>query len=195
MYCPSCGINDNNPNQFCRACGTDLRMIRRVLERPDEITTSAAAARDEIGRSIAAKIREMRQLDDLESFTENVLPEIEKFLESPAEKRLRRLRNAATMIAIGLSTSVGFGIAAIFESSLLVLAVFGFVALFIGIGMLLNGYFFSVTGGSVADTSPLRDAQRELETFPTVPGLSMSADAEKAAPPSVTEPTTRQLKR
>ncbi len=57
MFCPSCGMEERFSNQFCRACGTDLRAVRLQLEKPANITQSAAMARDEVGRAIAAKVR------------------------------------------------------------------------------------------------------------------------------------------
>ena len=51
------------------------------------------SAREEIGRAMADKIREFESSKDLKRIAEDVLPELEKFLESPAEKRLRRIRN------------------------------------------------------------------------------------------------------
>ena len=92
MFCPGCGLEERGSNQFCRACGTDLRPVRFALEKPDNITASAISARDEIGRAVAAKIRETQSVYELKKDAEDVLPEIEKFLESPAEKRLRRMR-------------------------------------------------------------------------------------------------------
>ena len=91
MFCPSCGSNEQM-SQYCRACGTDLRPVRTTLERPDSITASAVSAREEIGRAVADKIREVEDSRDLKRVAEDVLPQIEKFLESYEEKRLRRIR-------------------------------------------------------------------------------------------------------
>src|SRR2546425_6524742 len=51
MFCPSCGSEERQASQYCRACGTDLRPVRVSIERPDSITASAVSAREEIGRS------------------------------------------------------------------------------------------------------------------------------------------------
>src|SRR5207249_3061609 len=106
MFCPSCGAEERQPSQFCRACGTDMRIIRAALERPDVITDSAAKARDEIGRAIASKIKELQSTKELKKVAEDVLPEIEKFLESPKERRLRRLRAGVITAAVGLGAMV-----------------------------------------------------------------------------------------
>jgi hypothetical protein len=53
MYCPSCGSEERQLSQYCRACGTDLRVVRNSLERPDAITASAVSAREQIGLAVA----------------------------------------------------------------------------------------------------------------------------------------------
>src|SRR5882672_12249558 len=105
MFCPSCGSNEQT-SQFCRACGTDLRTVRTSLERPDSITAIAVTAREEIGRAVAEKIREVEGSHDLKQVAEDVLPQIERFLESPEEKRLRRMRAGVITGAIGLGAAV-----------------------------------------------------------------------------------------
>jgi hypothetical protein len=114
MFCPDCGLEDKQSNQFCRACGTDLRPVRYAREKPDNITASAASARDEIGRAVAAKIRESRNPEELAVVAEDVLPEIEKFLESPEEKRMRRMRSGMVLSCIGLGTAAGVAIVSFF---------------------------------------------------------------------------------
>src|SRR6266568_9152618 len=106
MYCPTCGSEERQMSQYCRACGTDLRPVRVSLERPDSITASAVSAREEIGRAIAQKIREVDDTRDLKRVAEDVLPKIEKFLESYEEKRLRRMRAGVIVSSIGLGFTV-----------------------------------------------------------------------------------------
>src|ERR1043165_8247746 len=92
MYVPFRWSEERQLSQFCRECGTDLRIVRNSLEKPDAITASAVSAREQIGLAIADQIRQMRSGEDLEHVAEDVLPSFEKFLESPEERRLRRLR-------------------------------------------------------------------------------------------------------
>src|SRR5438128_5827851 len=106
MYCPSCGSEERQASQYCRACGTDLRPVRVSLERPDSVTASAVSAREEIGRAVADKIREVEDTRDLKRVAEDVLPQIEKFLESYEEKRLRRDRAGVIVAASGFDTSM-----------------------------------------------------------------------------------------
>ncbi len=195
MFCPDCGIEDKQSNQFCRACGADLRSLRNAMERPDNITASAVSARDEIGRALAAKIRESRTAEELAVVAEEVLPEVEKFLESPAEKRLRRMRAGMIVSSIGLGTAIGISAVSILmkDPDVIFLAALGVVAFFIGIGFILNGVFLTVPRNELSDKSSEADSQRELDVV-----RSRTNDlALPEAPtlfPSVTEHTTQHLK-
>src|ERR1041384_8480815 len=106
MFCPGCGSEERQATRFCRSRGPDLRAIRTSLERPDSITASAASAREEIGRAVAQKIREVEDARELKKVAEDVLPEIEKFLESPEEKRLRRMRAGVVVASIGVGVTI-----------------------------------------------------------------------------------------
>lgn len=194
MYCPECGIEERNENQFCRACGTDLRHIRTAVGSPDSITASAVSARDEIGRAIAARIRETRTADELATVTEEVLPEIEKFLESPEEKRLRRIRAGTILSSIGIGTAIGISLVsmAMRESDVIFLAALGVVTFFIGLGFILNGVFLTVPKKSVSDRSPDADSQRELDNAYVQPELPQPAAQSFVS--SVTDHTTQHLK-
>src|ERR1043166_9494427 len=97
MYCPSCGSEERQKSQFCRACGSDLRIVRNSLDNPDAVTQSAISAREHIGMAVADKIRQMSSAKELEHVAEDVLPHFEKFLESPEEKRLRRIRETSLL--------------------------------------------------------------------------------------------------
>ena len=62
----------------------------KSLERPDDITALAVSAREQISKAIADKIRDLRTAEDVKT-VQDVLPEIEKFLESPEQRRLRQI--------------------------------------------------------------------------------------------------------
>src|SRR2546421_470051 len=108
MFCPCCATEDRNQSQYCRACGTELHIVRTALQRPDAITNSDIAARGEIGRAIATKIEELHSAKDLRVVVEDVLPQVEKFLESPEERRLRSARKGVITTAVGLGTLLFF---------------------------------------------------------------------------------------
>ena len=195
MFCPDCGLEDKQSNQFCRACGTDLRIIRNAVERPDSVTASAVSARDEIGRAIAAKIRESKGAAELAVVADEVLPEIEKFLESPAEKRLRRIRAGTIMSSIGLGTAIGMSLVSMLmkEQDVIFLAALGVVAFFIGLAFVLNGVFLTVPRKELPDKSSDADSQRELDGMRSRTNDLVLPEATSLFS-SVTENTTQHLK-
>lgn len=197
MFCPECGTEDRQANQFCRACGTDLRRVRVAVESPDGITASAMSAREELGRAIAMKIREIQGAEELSTVTEDVLPEIEKFLESPEEKRLRRMRTGMILSSVGLGAAIGVSIASRFmdEPDVIILAGLGVVAFFIGLGFILNGMFLTVPRRTLRDRASEAGSQRELDGAGPHPNdLELPEQSREAfSPATVTEHTTRHL--
>ncbi len=203
MYCPTCGSEERQLSQYCRSCGTDLRTVRVTLERPDVVTASAVTARDHISRAIADKIREAQSASELHKVAEDVLPEIEKFLESPEERRLRRVRAGVIMAFIGIGATLGGVIASLQDPSLMVLVFPGAIALFIGLAMIINGLMFTIPKKGLPNRStgdfvpPQLDATRNQGTLDTAdfsPDQSLSAAAERRPrPDSVTEHTTKHL--
>ena len=166
MFCPSCGLEEKHSNQYCRACGTDLRPVRFALEKPDNITASAALARDEISRAFAQKIRETQDAIEMKIVAEDVLPQIEKFLESPEEKRLRRIRTGSIISFVGLGVTIAFFIASIVaDKDLIVVAGAGLVTFFIGLAFVVNGLFLTVPKKILSDKSDDANSQRQLDVI------------------------------
>ena len=192
MFCPSCGLQDENANQYCRACGTDLRSVRSTLEKPDNITQSAVSAREEIGRAVASRIRQTQSAVEMKIVAEEVLPEIEKFLESPAERRLRRMRVGTILSSIGAGVAIAFAILSAIanKEEFFMLAGLGVVAFFIGFGFILNGFFLTVPKKSLSDKSS--DAERQLQLDNETNELVLPES--KSLFSSVTEHTTQHLK-
>jgi hypothetical protein len=208
MFCPSCGSEERQATQFCRACGTDLRAVRVGLERPDSITASAVSAREDIGRAVAERIREVQDARELKKVAEDVLPQIEKFLESPEEKRLRRMRAGVITAASGL----GAGLLALMllttkpPSDVVGMLVGGFglaiVAFLIGLGLVLNGMLFTRPRKKLEDHSADARLQNLLDVrYPAPQMESYEAPSLRSATTSnlskvgssVTENTTRHL--
>jgi hypothetical protein len=180
MFCPSCGSDQHG--QYCRSCGIDLRTVRTALDK----APVGASAREEIGRAVADKIRELKSAKELSKVVEDVLPEITKFLESPAEKRLRRIRSGVIMAAIGAGALIGFGVigAASNDEGFLFPAGAGLVTFLIGLGTLLNGWHFTVPQNMEGEQAELAAALEPL-LKPNTP--------ERLFPSSVTDHTTHQL--
>ena len=206
MYCPTCGSEERQISQYCRACGTDLRVVRRGLERPDTITASAVSAREQISQMMAEKIREMEGSRELKQVAEDVLPQIAKFLESPEEKRLRRVRAGVVTAAIGLGAAVLVFLMALRASDLFPFVSLGLITFLIGIGLVINGFAFTIPRKTLDDRSDDAESQRELEARgqSAYPANQLSAGSQVtndlpsandriAGHPSVTEHTTHHL--
>lgn len=211
MFCPTCGSEERQASQFCRACGVDLRAVRVSLERPDSITASAVTAREEIGRAFADRIRTLDGSKEWSTVAEEVLPEIEKFLESPEEKRLRRLRAGVVTGLIGLGTALpALALTSVItgEELFLLFMAFGLgvVTFAIGLALVLNGLLFTRPRKSLEDNSSEARQQDLLDAGYSAP-QSPSSDAPasfraqttsnlaKVSGSSVTEHTTLHLKK
>jgi hypothetical protein len=203
MYCPTCGSEERQISQYCRACGTDLRAVRRGLEQPDTITASAVSAREQISRAMTEKIREMEGSRELKQVAEDVLPQLEKFLESPEEKRLRRVRAGVVVAAIGLGAALLIFLMSLEAHDLIPFISLGIVTFLIGLGLVLNGLAFTIPRKTFADRSDDAQSLRELEAMELLPkqaaGQSQSTNDLQTpslmpARASVTEHTTHQLK-
>jgi hypothetical protein len=192
MFCPSCGSEERQANQYCRACGVDLRAVRVSLERPDSITASAVSARDEIGRALGDRIRSVKDAAELKVVAETVLPEVEKFLESYEEKRLRRVRAGTIIGASGLGAGIlGLIMSASltgpdFEAALWVGGL-GITAFTLGLGFILNGLLFTKPRKALDDRSPEAKIQNLLDSAYTPP------QARSGETPMLRSPTTSNL--
>jgi len=202
MYCPSCGSEERQLSQFCRACGTDLRIVRNSLENPDAITQSAVSAREHIGMAVADKIRQMSSAKDLEKVAEDILPPFEKFLESPEEKRLRRIRAGVITAAIGLGASVVMLLMALDKTDFFPYITPAFITFLVGLGMVINGMMFTVPRKKLPGNADDALSQKMLDSRVNRPAYEAPAPANltnelaPAAKPqvtSITEHTTHHL--
>ncbi len=195
MFCPGCGLEENHSNQYCRACGTDLRPVRFALEKPDNITASAISAREEIGRAIAAKIRATHSIKELAETAEDFFPEIEKFLESPQEKRMRRIRSGTVVSSVGVGVIIGFAIAsfAMNDYDVFFFVALGIITLFIGLGLIFNGLLFTAPRKMLSDKYDDAVSQRKLDIANPETNELVLPESNNVFS-SVTEQTTRHLR-
>lgn len=209
MYCPSCGSEERQLSQFCRACGTDLRIVRNSLENPDAVTQSAVSAREHIGMAVADKIRQMSTAKELERVAEDVLPHFEKFLESPEEKRLRRVRSGVIMSAFGLGASIILLVMAMDKPDVLPYITPALITFLVGIGMIVNGLIFTVPRKSLPGDAYDALSQKVLDSGANMNRIPYEAPAAASLPaganltnelapsqrsqPSITEHTTHHL--
>jgi hypothetical protein len=174
----------------------DLRAVRAGLERPDAVTNSAAKARDEIGRAIASKIRELEGSGELKEVAEDVLPKIEQFLESAEEKRLRRMRTGVITSSAGLGAMLMFLIVAMVTGKEGIMVAFGAatVAFIIGLGIIINGKLLTVQRGQVSPRQPETLPQSSPDQLPEIASAKpVELHPALLPPPSVVEHTTHKL--
>ena len=202
MYCPSCGSEERQLSQFCRACGTDLRIVRNSLENPDAITQSAISAREHIGLAVADQIRQMKSAKELSKIAEEVLPPFEKFLESPEEKRLRRIRGGVITAAIGFGASMVVFLMALDKIDFLPYISPALITFLVGVGTVINGLLFTVPRkqlpGDVRDALSQRaldsGINRALYEAPAATNLTNElGPSSKPQQVSITEHTTHHL--
>ena len=193
MFCPNCGFEEEGRIKFCRKCGIELNTLRLALEKPD-VLSGARAAREEIAREVAARIAELKGSRDFTRMVEHVLPQVEKFLETPEEKRLRHLRDGMITACSGVGIiilSIALLVVTHTAAAGLIPGAAGALVVMVGLGMMLAGAFFTVPRKSATrlpvPSRPDADARR-LDTDPI--GLPSNP---LAGPPSVTEETTDLL--
>jgi hypothetical protein len=171
--------------------------VRNSLERPDAITASAITAREQIGMAVADKIRQLHTAKDLEKVAEDVLPSFEKFLESPEEKRLRRIRNGVITACVGLGPGLAFLLLTINKPDLAPILIPWLITFFVGIGMIVNGLLFTLPRKELPGDSYDAMSQRALDMnrgFYEAPPARTNELAPGTHPQaSITEHTTHHL--
>jgi hypothetical protein len=201
MYCPSCGSEERQLSQFCRACGTDLRIVRNSLEYPDAITQSAVSAREHIGMAVADKIRQMSSAKELKKVAEDILPPFEKFLESPEEKRLRRIRAGVVTAAIGLGATIVTFLMTLEKMDIFPFVTPALVTFLVGLGVIINGLLFTVPKKKLPGDSydalaqNLLDSTATKQLYEAPPARNLTNELAPAtkSPASITEHTTHHL--
>jgi len=201
MFCPNCGIDDPNNNQFCRCCGTSLQAVRSVLEHPDAITTSAVTAREGIGRAIADKIAEFEDAHELRQAVHELLPAMQRFLESPEERSLHKREQRLNQMREGALTAV-VGVAIIIPSLLLswitqkemilIVSALGLLVFLIGLGITITASRF--TCFPKAFPSSIQNVNARMDLVDEPKSLRAGdAPEQRSKFHSVTEGTTREL--
>lgn len=201
MFCPACGLKEERPVQFCRACGTDLRHVRDALEQTEPSDPSLAAAREELTRAIAARIKDGQwwQVGALS-------PEIEKLFESPRERRerlrregeerrLARLRAGTNTAAAGLGLVALFALLWVLDDRAVLLLGPSVLVFLVGLGVIVNGLLFTLPREPRRGAP--RDQRRQLPADISTNELGAPPPELPAAasfvPASVTEQTTQHL--
>jgi hypothetical protein len=205
MFCPGCGLKEERQVQFCRACGADLGAVRGTLDKPEAPEPSVTAAREEIARAIAARIKEGQWWQ-----VGSLAPQAERLFESPRERRerlrrrdeeqrLARLRGGIITAAVGLGLVVLFQLLRVMDDRAVVLVGPSIIVLLVGLGVILNGLLFTIPKGSqAADAAPDAPTPPRLDDNTTseldTPRGELDAASPSFIPTSVTEHTTKHLR-
>src|SRR4029453_5386532 len=201
MFCPNCGLKEDRTVQFCRTCGTDLGAVRDTLEQPNSVAASTAAAREEIARAAAAKIKDGQWWQ-----VGAIVPEVEKLFESPEdrrlrlirateEQRLRRIRAGVVTAASGLGAVLLFLLLSFAHKDALFLIPPSLTVLLIGLGIVINGLVFTIPKTSSLNRPPDGHQTDRLGLPPSKVATveEVLSSAEPSLPSSVIEQTTRHL--
>lgn len=149
---------------------------------------------------MADQIRRVQDSRELKRVAEDVLPQIEKFLESYEEKKLRRVRAGVITAAAGLGAAVFMILMSVFlrdpdAQTFMAFSGLGFAAFLIGIGLIVNALAFTKPPKVVEDHSHDARLQNLLDTGYTPPQLKAQTTSNLSqTPSSVTEHTTLHLK-
>lgn len=177
--------------------------MRNSLENPDAVTQSAISAREHIGMAVADKIRQMSSAKELELVAEDVLPHFEKFLESPEEKRLRRIRAGIITAAIGLGATIVTLLIAFDKIDFFPFVTPPLITFLVGIGVIVNGLVFTVSRkqlpGDAYDALSQKVLDSGVNRIPyEAPAAGQLTNELPTAPrlqaASITEHTTHHLK-
>jgi hypothetical protein len=172
--------------------------VRLSLERPDDITASAVTAREEISRAVADKIRNLQTAEDVKTVVQEVLPEIEKFLESPEQRRLRRIRGGVitSMTGIGAAILSLLVVETTLDVELIHIMMggvgLGITAFLIGLGVIFNAFFFTLPRQQVPTPTLTANDQTDLDAR-QVPTSQLIDSGSSLPVASITEHTTQHL--
>ncbi len=188
-YCPTCGLENQADRNFCRGCGTNLRVVQTALAmgpaRHDG-TDSVSMTKNRVAEILLKKIAELqvKKADDLE----DIIEQIEKLMESDDVRKSRHIRNAviATAIVAGGVCFLGLGILKDSGASASLIL----VPLAIFFSCVVPALLFSLyrLGKSFQQSNISRAQVSQVDT------AARSASVISSSPPeTVTEHTTRQL--
>jgi|SRR5215471_13019737 len=182
MFCPQCGSNQSDELKFCKACGSNLQVVRQFL-----ISGEKSGKIDWSKTWLAEMFLSHAELDRLRGVT----PEI---------KRANEVKAGVITSSVGLGIAIflwvfmdgiilGTGISQGTAYILSRLWIAGVIPFLVGLGLIFNGVFVSkkLVKGSGANEPAAPLPETDLRSL-------RSADTTEFAPRlSVTEGTTKHL--
>jgi len=200
MFCPRCGLDNQDNYRFCRNCGTGLGPVLEAMGRSGpRSSASQPLTKEALAQTILRKIEEVEPRK-INQTLEELSPKLDELLLTPEEQRLKRIRSGIITASVGLGAAIFlrlfFGAIAMAENDregALILESFwalGMVPFFIGIGLIINGLLFTKTRQLEREVESrkreLAQIRSEIEALPP-------QQEEYITPGSVTEQTTARL--
>jgi len=192
MFCPRCGSTQSEELRFCKACGANLQAVRQAVEtrETDEKFDWSKTWVAEMFMSAEEAKRRKAEMERRRGIT-------------PAVRRYQEIKAGVITSSVGVSIAaflfvfmeglirsgkVSSGAAEIISN----LWIVGVIPLFVGIALIINGYFVSRKLVELAERAEQPESNR-LEGAD--PNLLRSADTNEFASSnfSVTEGTTKHL--
>ena len=193
MFCPRCGSSQADELKFCKACGANLYAVRQVVDarETDEKFDWSKTWVAEMFMSGSEAQRRQMEIQRLRGIT-------------PATRRYQEIKAGVITSSVGVSLSIFLSIfmdgiirsgrvstaAAEIISNLWVV---GVIPLFVGIALIINGYFVSKKIVELSEKNEKPELDRPENE--TTPHALRSADTNEFVPSrfSVTEGTTKHL--
>jgi len=188
-FCPTCGLENQPDRNFCRGCGTNLRVVKSALELGSAYNPqpeSTLATKKYVADVILKKVGELqvRKAGDLEK----IIEQLEKLMESDEVRKLRHLRNALIIIASISGGICFFSLALLKDAHAPVGLMMGVISIFLAIVVptLLFMLYRLAKLPRQQDTPEMKLPQASNDQIGPLP-------VGRQTPASVTEHTTQQL--
>ena len=195
MFCPRCGSSQSEDLKFCKACGANLYAVRQVVDNR-EIGEKFDWSKTWVHEMFLSAEEKKKRKEELER-QRGITPEVKRFTEIKAGVILASLGLAVGIfLFVFMEGIILAGKVSSDEAEILSrLWIAGVIPLFIGIALMVNGFFVS--------KKMIEEVERrnpEPGPSPGLPGTSPdslpSADDTEFIPTrfSVTEDTTKHLR-
>lgn len=188
-FCPTCGLENQPDRNFCRSCGTNLRLVKQALElnAPAPVPLDPAqATKKHVTELLLKRISELpiNEPGDLEE----VIGQIGRLLESDDAQKVRHVRNGIITVAIVAGVLGFFGLAFLAGTGAPTGMILGVVSLFLAVVVPILLFMLYQLG------KPLRPPGAPETKFPMTSGEPITPPQPvRPTPTSVTEHTTQHL--
>ncbi len=194
MFCPQCGSQQSDELKFCKSCGANLFAVRQAVAMR-ETDEKFDWSRTWVAEMFMSSQERERQEEELER-QRGITPEVKRYNEIKDGVITACVGIAVTiflyvlMQGIILSGKTSPGEAEILSR----IWVAGIIPLFVGIALIINGFYISKKIVEVTKKGSSQDSNSLPPN--TVPRALRPADTSEFIPPDfgVTDETTKHLK-